>query len=248
MDAQARSCKGRVLLCVVSLVLHKSVDPSTDRCEIRLGPKGAKGAQISFPKRIFAFPLPQPPPRPKFCRPAPPPPFPAGLGFVGVQLHGSIFKNCFFVLNSMTSCWPGLSDVSETRAQPATPAGQACPPASNPSLSETGLAQPATPSKPSPACPAQAPALPARQQAQPVPMRLVSTCLTCLRLASGPAQPATCHPASGPSVYETGLAHAQLSPTRPQPASPAQAPAHLRACQPLGRPPGQVCLRPVSRV
>ena len=31
-----------------------------------------------------------------------------------------------------------------------------------------------------------------------------SACLSCLRLASGPAQPATRHPASGPSVYETG--------------------------------------------
>ena len=48
-------------------------------------------------------------------------------GFVGVQLHGS-----FFVLKSMTSCRPGLSDVSETRLRPSPisnpPAGQALGP------------------------------------------------------------------------------------------------------------------------
>ena len=57
-------------------------------------------------------------------------------GFVGVQLHGSIFvenvltiakitKKMFFVLKSMTSCWPGLSDVSETRLRPS-PTSKAC--------------------------------------------------------------------------------------------------------------------------
>ena len=93
---------------------------------------------------------------------------------------------------------------------------------------------------------------------RPSPSARLLACLTCLRLASGPAQPATRHPASGPSVYETGLA-AQVpgatsshgfaalwlrlasGPAQPathlSPACPAQAPAHLRACQPLGRPP-----------
>ena len=43
----------------------------------------------------------------------------------------------------------------------------------------------------------------------------------CLRLASGPAQPATRHPASGPSVYETATrpSTAQPSPFQAQPAS-----------------------------
>ena len=53
---------------------------------------------------------------------------------------------------------------------------------------------------------------------KPVPSsaRLLA-CLTCLRLASGPAQPATRYPASGPSVYEPiqRPAQAQLSPARP---------------------------------
>ena len=106
----------------------------------------------------------------------------------------------------------------------------------------------------------------------PSPSARLLACLTCLRLASGPAQPATRHPGSGPSVYETGLAHpatrpstAQPSPPSPSsssvvrlphpwlrslvaetsfrpsttsnpPQPPARAPAHLSACQPLGRP------------
>ena len=60
---------------------------------IRLGPKGAKGAQISSPKRIFAFPLP---PTPSKILPGPPPPpphpcwldpksCPAGLEIFGVR-------------------------------------------------------------------------------------------------------------------------------------------------------------------
>ena len=74
------------------------------------------------------------------------------------------------------------------------------------------------------------------QQAQPLrrSLRLVSkyaslrlasgahllACLTCLRLASGPAQPATRHPASGPICMKQALpiqqpAQAQLSPARP---------------------------------
>ena len=49
--------------------------------KIRLGPKGAKGAQISSPKRIFAFRLP------KFCRPAPPPP-PTHVGWPKILSGG----------------------------------------------------------------------------------------------------------------------------------------------------------------
>ena len=70
---------------------------------------------------------------------------------------------------------------------------------------------------------------------RPSPSARLLACLTC-------AQPATCHPASGPSVHETGLAHPATRPssrraqpaTHLSPACPAQAPAHLRACH---RPP-----------
>ena len=57
------------------------------------------------------------------------------------------------------------------------------------------------------------------------PSARLLACLTCLRLASGPAQPATRHPASGPSVYETGLpspgpsASQGMPATRPAPSS-----------------------------
>ena len=93
------------------------------------------------------------------------------------------------------------------------PAGQACQPtcqlpgpASRP-RSETGLkCQPQT-------------------SLRPTSARLL-TCLTCLRLALGPAQPATRHPASGPSVYETGLAHPATRPSTAQPSPPSPSSRH----------------------
>ena len=45
--------------------LHSRQPPQRARPQIRLGPKGAKGAQISAPRR-FSFPLPQCP-QPKFA-------------------------------------------------------------------------------------------------------------------------------------------------------------------------------------
>ena len=134
------------------------------------------------------------------------------------------------------ACWRVLRVCDWPQAQPA----------SGPSVYETGPSS--NPPKHSSARPAQVPGatssvvrLPGSQQ----PTHGFAA--SWLRLASGPAQPAT-----------------HLSP-----ACPAQAPAHLRACQPLGRPfssqtsrlspacQGQVCLtclrlasgqRPVSRV
>ena len=65
---------------------------------------------------------------------------------------------CFFVLKSMTSCWPGLSDVSETRLRPCQPQAQAClkQPTSNPPKHGSKSS-----SKPSPACPGASQGMPA---------------------------------------------------------------------------------------
>ena len=55
---------------------------------------------------------------------------------------------------------------------------------------------------------------------RPSPSARLLVCLTCLRLASGPAQPATCHPVSGPSV--------STRPSTAQPLSPAAQAAQPR--------------------
>ena len=61
--------------------------------------------------------------------------------------------------------------------------------------------------------------------------------LTCLRLASGPAQPATRHPASGPSVYETGLAHPATRPSTAQPSLPSPSSRRNQQRSPAARQP-----------
>ena len=92
----------------------------------------AKGAQISFPKKIFSLPQPLPPK--KNLRPTPRPhphpcllalrSSPAGLEIFGVRRRPSMGPNALTITNkkvflkSMTSCWPGLSDVSETSLTP----------------------------------------------------------------------------------------------------------------------------------
>ena len=72
----------------------------------------------------------------------------------------------------------------------------------------------------------------------PVPQRLLA-CLTYLRLASGPAQP-TRHPASGPSVYKTGLAHPAIRPSTAQPSAQPKfqaQPAAWSGCPAASNPP-----------
>ena len=54
-----------------------------------------------------------------------------------------------------------------------------------------------------------------------------------LRLASGPAQPATHHPASGPSVYETGPPSTPIPAQSGCPSSSAQAGQALTSCSRL---------------
>ena len=140
---------------------------------------------------------------------------PAGLEIFGVRRRPDFCGKCIFVLKSNHP-----------------PAGQACQPSTQPQA-QACLKQPPTRPRRMPAtrpAPSSQPAsrLSAACQGQVCltclrprslvcryaslrlasgPVRLLA-CLTCLRLASGPAQPATRHPASGPSVYETG-------PTRP---------------------------------
>ena len=122
-------------------------------------PKGPRALR-SLLQRVFAFPLQNfsgPPPHP--CRLAQNP-VRAGI--------------CFFVLKSMTSCWPGLSDVSETRLRPS--------PTSN-----WSQATPAT----KPVCPS-----PAAQAAQPRPPSRPSpfsvSRYASLRLVSGPVPQPAC--------------------------------------------------------
>ena len=126
-------------------------------------PQRGQGRSDLFSKENLRFSPPPTPSPTKFCRAAPPPPpphpcrldpksCPAGLEIFGVRRRPAPWvhfcrkcadnckkslKNCFFVLKSMTSWWPGLPDVSETRLRPSPtsnpPAGQACQP-SPPSL------------------------------------------------------------------------------------------------------------------
>ena len=102
------------------------------------------------------------------------------------------------------------------------------------SVAETGFRPSPTSNHLSPACPAQAPAsqttrpaISSRPTSKLSPVCQGQVCLTCLRraclrLASGPAQPATRYPASGPSVYETGLAHPATRPSTAQPSPPSR--------------------------
>ena len=97
------------------LLFNCNVDPVL----IRLGPKGAKGAQISS-----AFPL-QFPPAPPPCRLAQNPVRRAlkFSGFVGVQLHGSIFVK-------ITKKCPEKRDLLLAAAQACQPS----PPSLRPKL------------------------------------------------------------------------------------------------------------------
>ena len=72
---------------------------------------------------------------------------------------------------------------------------------------------------------------------RPSPSARLLACLTCLRLASGPAQPATCHPGSGPSVYETGLAYPATRPSTAQPSPPSPSSSRNQQRSPAARQP-----------
>ena len=137
--------------------------------------------------------------------------------YENVLTIAKITKNCFFVLKSMTSWWPGLPDVSETRLRPS--------PTSNP---------PAEPQPQAQAClktglPASHPASPAQRSAQPRP-RLISTPVPRSGLSETGLRPDQSH------VSETGLKLCQPpSPSDvPQPLSPA-----AQATQPRPRSPSQ---------
>ena len=96
---------------------------------------------LKGPRALRSF-FQRPPPRPKFCRPPPhpcrldPKSCPAGLEIFGVRRRPAPWvhfcRKCADNLKSMTSWWPGLPDVSETRLRPSPtsnpPAGQACQP------------------------------------------------------------------------------------------------------------------------
>ena len=87
---------------------------------------------------------------------------------------------------------------------------------------------------------------PVIQQAQPLrrSLRLVSKCASSLRLASGPVpQPAcwrvlrVCDWPSGPSVYETGLAHPATRPSTAQPSPPSPSSRRNQQRSPAARQP-----------
>ena len=121
----------------------------------------------------------------------------------------------------MRSCWPGLSDVSESRLRPSptsTPAGQAqaCLKQAQPNQ-QPAQARPASPAQPAqrPGASQGMPAAlgPALSPPAGSAQRQGQVCLTCLRLANDPAQPATHHPAS--------VAHPATRPSTAQPSPPS---------------------------
>ena len=156
-------------------------------------PQRGQGRSDLFSKENLRF-SPPPTPSPTKMLPARPPPLThvgwtknpvqralKFSGFVGVQLHGSIF-----VENRLLACL--------TCAQPATRH-----PASGPSVHETGLAHPATRPSSRRAQPATHLSGPGASQSMPAtrpaplpagtsrlsPACQGQACLTCLRLASG---------------------------------------------------------------
>ena len=198
---QAQRCRMAMCKFCGGAALSQGQAQISRQAQIRLGPKGA-------------FSLPQPP--------QPPPPMsagpkscPAALKFSGLA-PWSIFCRkcaCFFDLKSMTSCWPGLSDVSETRLSQQL--------ATQP-VYETGLAHPAQPVVRLPGSPGQPLGRPAGSAQRPETSLRPSPSARLLRVCDFRPSPASnSPPASGPSVYETGLAHPATRPSTAQPSPPS---------------------------
>ena len=126
----------------------------------------------------------------------------------------------------MTSWWPGLPDVSETRLRPSPtsnpPAGQACQP-SPPSLRPKLVGQVCLP------CLRQAGQAQIIQQAQPrLKLCQPETSLRCLRLAQ-PSQLAT--------QPQAQVCMKQALPTRPSTAQPRPSSRHNQQPGPAARQP-----------